>query len=29
MTTGGVPSQIWPFTRVKTILCIPCTSIQC
>jgi len=28
-TTGGVPSQIWPFPRVKTMLCIPCKSIQC
>jgi len=24
-----VPSQIWPFPRVKTMLCIPCKSIQC
>jgi len=25
-TTGRVPSQIWPFPRVKTMLCIPCKS---
>ena len=28
-TTGGVPSQIWPFPRVKTMFCLPCKSIQC
>jgi len=28
-TTGGVPSQIWPFPRVKTMLFIPCKSMQC
>jgi len=28
-TTGGVPNQIWPLPRVKTMLYIPCKSIQC
>jgi len=25
-TTGGLSNQIWPFRRVKTMLCIPCKS---
>jgi len=28
-TTGGVPSHIWSFLRVKTTPGIPCKSIQC
>ena len=27
-TTGGAPSQIWPFPRVNTMLCIPRKSIH-